>query len=251
MNTTVIDYTNFRKEHLCCVLRDRNGEGRISAKRDWMENVFEDGLVLRKANVKGRVFLEYMPAEYCWFPVEAAGYMFIHCYRIDERFLNQGYEEALWRECIAESRIKHKKGLCVIVGGKDLPNLNQKKLFSERGFKVCDRADPYFELMYLPFYEDEKDIPRFMSDLNDVEIENGWVLYYTHQCPHTAKIVPQLIKKAKEEGIELKTVLLEKQKETGRIPMIPLVYTTFALFKDGRFITHEMLSPARFAKLIK
>ncbi len=251
MNTTVIDYTNFKREHLCCVLRDRKGEGRIAAKRDWLEKVFEDGLVLRKGDVNGRVFLEYMPAEYCWFPVDAPGYMFIHCYRIDEKFENLGYEEDLWRECIAESRIKHKKGLCVIVGRENLPNLNRRDDFLERGFKECDRADPYFELMYLPFNEGEADTPRFMEGIEDAEVDDGWVLFYSHQCPHTAKIVERLKKKAGEAGIELKTVLLEKQKETGRIPLIPSVYTTFALFKDGRFITHEMLSPAKFAKIIK
>ena len=86
MNTRVIDYTNFKKEHICCVLRDRNGEGRIEAKRNWLENVFEDGLVIRKGDVNAKVFMEYIPADDAWCPVDAPGYMFIHCYRIDETF---------------------------------------------------------------------------------------------------------------------------------------------------------------------
>ena len=250
MNTIVVDYTNFKREHLCCVLRDRNGEGRIEAKRRWLENVFEDGLVLRKGDVNGRAFMEYVPAEDAWCPVDAPGYMFIHCYRIDDKFRGQGYDTAIWRECVAECRIKHKKGLCVLVGEHDLPNLNRKSDFEARGFRFAAKAEPYFELWYLPLEEDAEP-PRFSADLTEAEVEReGWALYYSHQCPHTAKLVPRLEAKAKELNIPLKTVLLEKTAEYRAVPRIPCAYTTFALFYNGAFVTHEMLSPARFGKLL-
>lgn len=49
MNTKVVDYTNFKKEHICCVLRDRKGEGRIEAKRNWLENVLRTVSLSAKA----------------------------------------------------------------------------------------------------------------------------------------------------------------------------------------------------------
>lgn len=248
MDTKVIDYTNFRKEHICCVLRDRNGEGRIEAKKNWLENVFEDGLVIRKGDVNGKAFMEYVPADDAWCPVDAPGYMFIHCYRMDEKFKEGGYAKAIWRECIAECRIKHKKGLCVLVGAKDMPYLNKKADFEERGFRFAAKAEPYFELWYYPL-EENAEVPRFLPEMTETKVEEkGFVLYYSHQCPHTAKAIPLLEKKAKELGIKLDVHFLQKQKEARAIPC---AYTTFALFYDGNFVTHDILTPAKFEKIVK
>jgi hypothetical protein len=248
METKVIDYLNFEKEHLCCVLRDRNGEGRIAAKREWLKNVFEDGLVIRKGAENGKIMMEYVPADDAWCPVEAPEYMFIHCFRVEEKYKDKGYEKALWRECIAECRIKHKKGLCVLVGERDLPYLNKKADFLDQGFQLAQKAAPYFELWYYPLAEDAV-VPRFLPEMTAGEVENdGFVLYYSHQCPHTAKAVPLLQKKATELGIDLKVIYLTKQKEARAIPC---AYTTFALFCDKQFVTHEVLTPAQFAKTVE
>lgn len=248
METSVIDYTNFKKQSICCVQRDRNGEGRIEAKRNWLEGVFEDGLVIRKGEVPGKVFMEYVPADDAWCPVDAPDYMFIHCYRSDEKYRGQGYATAIWREVLAECCIKHKFGLCVVVGSEDLPYLNKKADFESRGFRLAEKVEPYFELWYLPLTP-EAAVPRFLPEMAEAEVEDeGWVLYYSHQCPHTAKAVPLLQAKAKELGVALKVIYLDKQKEARALP-VP--FTSFALFRNGEYITQEILSPAKFAKLVK
>ncbi len=245
METKVIDYLNFEKEHLCCVLRDRNGEGRIAAKREWLKNVFEDGLVIRKGAENGKIIMEYIPADDAWCPVEAPEYMFIHCFRIDEKYRHKGYEKALWRECIAECKIKHKKGLCTLVGAEDLPYLNQKADFLSQGFQSAAKAAPYFELLYYPLEEDAA-VPRFLPELATAAVDDdGFVLYYSNQCPHTAKAVPLLQAKAADLGVALKVIHLTKAKEARAIPC---AYTTFALFYDKQFVTHEVLTAAGFAK---
>ena len=247
MDTKVIDYRNFKKEHLCCVLRDRNGEGRIAAKRAWLENVFEDGLVLRKGDVKGKVFMEYIPAEDAWCPVDAPGYMFIHCYRVDPKYQGQGFDTALWREVTAECRIKHKKGFCVLVGAADMPYLNKKADFEGRGFRLAAKVAPYFELWYLPL-GDDAGVPSFLAEMDEAEVGgDGFVLYYSHQCPHTAKAVPLLEAKGRELGAELKVIRLADQKEARAIPC---PYTAFALFYDKKFVTHEILTPSQFQKIM-
>lgn len=249
MSTKVIDYTNFKKEHLCCVLRDRNNEGRIAAKREWLETVFEDGLVIRKGDVAGKVFMEYIPADDAWCPVDAPGYMFIHCYRVEERFRDFGLEKEIWREVVAECRIKHMVGLCALAGKEDMPYLNRKGDLEALGFRFAAMADPYFELWYYPL-EENAEAPQFSPELIEAvpDTEKGFLLYYSHQCPHTAKAVPLLQAKAAELGVPLKVVYLEKVKEARAIPC---AYTTFALFYNGEFLTHEILTPAKFGKLVK
>ncbi|MEG1479367.1 MAG: hypothetical protein RSC20_07570, partial [Clostridiales bacterium] len=70
----------------------------------------------------------------------------------------------------------------------------------------ADTAAPYFELMYLPF-EDGAEPPKFLETAVKGETEEmGWVLYYSHQCPFTAKYVPIAKSAAQDLGVELKTI---------------------------------------------
>ena len=92
-------------------------------------------------------------------------------------------------------------------------------------------------------------IPKFLEELAEMDVEDvGFVLYYSHQCPHTAKAIPLLQAKAQEIGVDLKIIHLESQKVAR---YIPCVYTTFALFHNKEFVTHEIITPAKFEKLAK
>ena len=55
-----------------------------------------------------------------------------------------------------------------------------------KGFQTADTAEPYFELMYQPFEEDAS-LPHFRDSVRRHEdMPEGFVLYYTNQCPFTA-----------------------------------------------------------------
>ena len=249
METKVIDYLNFNKESVCCVLRDRNGEGRIEAKRKWLQGVFEDGLVLRKSAEPGKCFMEYVPAIDAWCPVEAEDYMFINCYRAEDKL--KDYAKSIWREAVSEARIKHKKGFCVLLGKEDMPYLNHRSDFVDRGFILADTAEPYFELWYKPFpeFKDDKTVPRFADDLQEREVPyDGFVIYYSNQCPHIIKAVQKLEDIAKAESVKLRSITPQKAKDAR---LQPCVYNTFSLYYDGKFITHIPPTPSKFLKLIK
>lgn len=61
----------------------------------------------------------------------------------------------------------------------------------------------------------------------------------------TAKYVPLLETAAKERDVELQTVHIRGQKTTRKCPVS---FTTFSLFRDGEFVTHEILSEKKFDK---
>ena len=114
-----------------------------------------------------------------------------------------------------------------------------------KGFRVADTAEPFFELLYLPFKE--ADIPRFKDCVKNPQIkEDGYVLYYTHQCPFTAKYVPVLEQAAKEHNISFKSILINSKEEAQNMPVAS---TTYALFLDGKFVTNEILSEKKFLKM--
>ena len=235
---------NLEREHICCAISN-NKDCQVMAKKNWMKEQLKDGLIFLKGNVRGKCFIEYMPAENAWMPIEAEGYMYINCFWISGQFKGKGYANQLLEECIRDSKEKGKKGLCIRASAKKKPFLSEGEYLKYKGFQVADTAEPFFELLYLPF--NEADIPRFKECVKNPQIkEDGYVLYYTHQCPFTAKYVPVLEQAAKEHNISFKSILINSKEETQNMPVAS---TTYALFLDGKFVTNEILSEKKFLKM--
>ena len=66
---------NIDKEHICCAMSNNQS----SQKKEWMKERFSDGLVFYRSEQRGKCFIEYMPADNAWNPIEAEGYMHINC----------------------------------------------------------------------------------------------------------------------------------------------------------------------------
>jgi len=71
---------NIDNEHICCAIgNDAVNKRRAEEKKDWLRERFKQGHRFKKADLRGKVFIEYCPAEIALFPIEAEGYMFIQC----------------------------------------------------------------------------------------------------------------------------------------------------------------------------
>ena len=81
------------------------------SKKAWLKERLDEGLVFLKGNVRGKCFIEYIPAEYAWAPIEAEGYMVIDCLWVSGQFKGHGYSNLLLNACIEDSKEKGKKGL--------------------------------------------------------------------------------------------------------------------------------------------
>ncbi|MDD7200561.1 MAG: YoaP domain-containing protein [Sphaerochaetaceae bacterium] len=75
---------------------------------------------------------------------------------------------------------------------------------------------------------------------------DGFVLFYTDQCPYTCYWVPKVEEVAKEHGIPLKAIHITT-KEAAR--NVPAPVTTYALFRNGKFVTQGIQSDKKFLKL--
>lgn len=238
---------NLEKEHICCAIAS-NKDCQVSSKKKWIREQLQNGLVFLKADVRGKCFIEYMPVENAWMPIEADGYMYINCFWVSGQLKGNGYANQLLEECIRDSKAKGKKGLCIRASEKKKPFLSEGAYLKHKGFKVSDTAEPFFELLYLPFEEENmQDIPRFKDCVKHPQIEEeGYVLYYAHQCPFTAKYVPLIEQVAKEHGILFKSIFVDSKEIAQNMPVAS---TTYALFYDGQFVTNEILSEKKFLKL--
>jgi hypothetical protein len=237
---------NIEEEHICCAISN-DKDCQVASKKEWLKKRFAEGLVFLKANVRGKCFIEYVPAENAWCPIEANGYMFIDCLWVSGQFKGQGYSNKLLDACIADSREKGRLGLVILSSKKKVPYISDPKYLKYKGFKLADTSEPFYELFYLPFDENTPK-PCLMKHVKVPIIkEQGFVLYYANQCPFTAKYVPIIEKVAAEKKIPFKSIRFETTKEAR---MAPAPFATYSLFYNGEFITNEILSDKKFEKII-
>jgi ribosomal protein S18 acetylase RimI-like enzyme len=247
MDIIDVNRSNIDTEHICCAITDKKGESCVSSKKAWLKERFEDGLVFKKLNVRGKVFIEYLPAENAWCPISAEGYMYIDCFWVSGQFKGQGYGSLLLQECISDAKAQGKHGIAVVASKTKMPFLSDRKFLLHKGFQVCDTAAPYYELLVLPFTE-KAEKPIFKECCRSGRIEQpGIVLYYSNQCPHTEKYAPLIAELAGARGIDF---TLTKYETKEQAQSAPAPFTTYSLFSNGEFMTNEILSEKKFIKLI-
>lgn len=245
MEIITVTEENLEKEHICCAISS-NKDCQVIAKKNWLAERFKDGLVFKKGNVRGKCFIEYIPVEAAWVPIEAEGYMYIDCLWVSGQFKGCGYSNLLLEECISDSREKGKKGLVILSSAKKMPYLADPKYLRYKGFQPADTAEPFFELMYLPF-EEGAPVPSFKEHAKKPQISGeGFTLYYSSQCPFTAKYVPLIESIAKEKGVPFQTIHFETAEQAQNAPAAS---TSYCLFHNGAFVTNEILSEKKFEKM--
>ena len=236
---------NLEKEHICCAISN-NKDSQVSSKKAWLADRFEDGLVFLKSVERGKCFIEYIPAENAWNPINADGYMYIDCLWVSGSFKGHGYSNDLLNACIEDSKEKGKKGLCILSAAKKKPFLADPKFLAYKGFSVCDEADNGIQLWYLPFLSNAEK-PKFKECARHPRVdETGYILYYTSQCPFNAKYVPVVEQTALEHSIAFKAIHIESKEDAQNAPT-PI--TTYALFYNGEYLTNEQMNEAKFLKL--
>jgi GNAT superfamily N-acetyltransferase len=233
---------NIDREHICCAMSNNQS----AQKKEWMKARFKDGLVFYRSAERGKCFIEYIPAENAWHPINAEGYMHIDCLWVSGSFKGHGYSNELLKECIRDAKAQGKKGLCILSSAKKKGFLADPKFLTHKGFKVADESDVGIQLWYLPFAENGT-VPSFKDCAKHPKVpEKGLVIYYSDQCPFTYYWVPRLTEVAKENDIPLKIIYIDSLEAAQNAPS-PV--TNFTIFKDGKFLTHEIQSEKKFLTL--
>ncbi|NCB92653.1 MAG: GNAT family N-acetyltransferase [Clostridia bacterium] len=238
---------NIEKEHICCAISN-NKDPQVISKKGWLRDRMKEGLVFLKADIRGKCFIEYIPAENAWVPIEADNYMHINCFWVSGSCKGHGYGNDLLTKCIDDAKQKGKAGITVISSAKKKPFLSDPKYLAYKGFKLADTAEPFYELLYLPF-SSQAQPPKWKAcakaPQNDIK---GFSLYYSNGCPFTAKYVPILEQYAAENGITLTTIKIDSREKAQNVPF---AWTNFALFYNGIYITNEMPNEKKFIGIME
>ena len=243
MNYIRITKENIDKEHICCAMSGKQS----AAKKEWMKQRFEEGLVFYRSEERGKCFIEYIPAENAWIPIQADGYLYINCLWVSGALKGHGYSNDLLAECIRDAKEQGRSGICILSAeGRKREFLADPKFLAYHGFQVADISDCGITLYYLPL-EQNAELPKFRECAKHPEVkERGFVLYYTDQCPFTYYWVLRIEDVSKENNIPLKVIHITCREDAQNVPA-PV--TTYALFRDGKFLTQAIQSDKKFLKL--
>jgi len=239
---------NIQDEHICCAFSDKKCTEGYLAKKDWIKSQMKEGYTFRKLDARGKIFIEYVPAEKAWAPILAPNYMMIHCFWVSGKYKGQGYAKQLLDYC--EKDAKGMNGLVVLAAQKKQPFMSDKRFFKKQGFVLADTALPYFELWYKPFKKDAP-IPQFKDiakkGVND--LPKALVVYYTNACPFNEYYVNVELKKVAEKRqipLIIKKIENRTQAQNHHIP-----HTIYSVFYKGKFITQHILNEGNFDKYIQ
>ena len=243
MNYIRITKENIDKEHICCAMSGKQS----LAKKEWLKQRFNEGLVFYRSEERGKCFIEYIPAENAWVPIDADGWIYINCLWVAGSLKGHGHSGNLLSECIRDAKEQGCKGICILSAeGRKREFLADPKFLSYKGFEVADVSDCGINLMALSFKENAE-LPKFKECAKHPAVdEDGFVLYYTDQCPFTYYWVPRVRQTAEEHNIPFKTIHIT-DKETAQRTPAPV--TTYALFRDGQFLTQGIQSDKKFLAL--
>jgi hypothetical protein len=242
-----LDTQTVRTESICCAFSDKKHKIGVQRKQDWLTARFAEGLHYKRLNVRGKIFIEYIPAEYAWSPVDAPNYLLIHCFWVSGQYKGQGWGKQLLEACFADAA--GKAGVVVVSSKKTQPFLTDKKFFVKHGFEVCDSAAPYFELL-VKRCDPHAPRPAFRPSAKTLTCANqmGFTFMHTDLCPFSAFWADQMQDFARKYTIPAQIVRITSREEAQNFPT---AFPIFSVFYNGQFVTHELLNENKFAKMVQ
>ena len=243
---------NIGKEHICCAFSDKKCKGSYELKKEWLTKEFDNGYVFRRLDERAKVFIEYVPAEKAWIPVNAPNYLMVNCFWVSGQYKGKGYAKALLQSVIDDAVQQGKNGLVTVAGTSKLHFMSDTKWLLRQGFEAIEKLPYGFSLLVRKINQDAQN-PSFNESVKKGTCpdKTGLTVYYSNRCPFTEYYIHQsLAETAKKRNIPLKIIKL-KTMEQARTAPTPA--TIFSLFYNGKFVTTDISAcmDNRFDKAVK
>jgi hypothetical protein len=192
-------------------------------------------------------FIEYIPGRYTWRPIEAPGWMVIHCLMIHKKkYKGKGYGSLLVKDCVEETKNAKHNGVAVVTSEGTW--MAGKELFLKNGFESVDEAPPSFALLVKQLKKSS--LPRFQGGYEEKASGHGkgLVIIRSDQCPCIAKFTQDILEGAKGFGLKPKVVELKNAKAAQSAPS---PYGIFNILYQGKLIADHPISRTRFIRIME
>jgi L-amino acid N-acyltransferase YncA len=230
-----------------CGRKDPNNEGH-RRKSEWLRKRYPEGLrlkVLRSREFGDIGTIEYVLGNHAWRPVEAEGYLVIHCMMVHRNHGGKGVGTLLLDSCLKDAKKSKCRGVAVVTSSDSF--MARSDLFIKAGFVSVDSFPPY-ELLVKKFKKTAPD-PRFVVEGEQLlrKYKKGLTILAADQCPLIPKCVKDIVEVAKTFGLEPKVVPIRSAEASRELPT---PYGIFSIIYDGKLIADRPVGGTRFASII-
>jgi len=218
------------------------------SKVDWLLEQFKNGLTIQMLYVEGVKravgFIEYVPGEYCWRRVDAAGYLFIHClWTNGKKYQHQGLGHALLKEVEQKAEGEGKLGIAVMTSDKAF--MADRNIFERNGYDVVAELGSEQLLVKKTALGPP---PKFNEPVQPIESYKGLTMFYSKQCPWVSRFLEEVKPVLKENNLTPEIIELKKPADAQRAPS---AYGVFALIYNGKMLADRYISTTRFKNILK
>ncbi len=247
---TIIDATpSTVHQYGMCGYKDLKNPG-YKKKVEWVKKRFQEGMrykILHSAEKGAIGAIEYIPGEFAWRPVQANGFMFVHClFIIPKKYKAQGWGKKLIEACVEDAKTAGMQGVAVVC--RKGTWMASRDIFISSGFEVADKAPLDFELLVLKFNKDSKN-PSFIKRTFPEKYKKGLHMITSDQCPYIEKARVEIGEAAKRDfNIELNIIELNSSKEAQQSPCS---FGTFCMIYNGKIIADHPVSKTRFGNIMR
>ncbi|MCD4819365.1 MAG: YoaP domain-containing protein [Candidatus Cloacimonetes bacterium] len=221
-------------------------------KLSWLKDRFQEGLILKilyteKNGAQGMI--EYIPGEFCWRPVDAIGYMFIHCIfsGFKKIYRGKGYGKLLLNECLEDAKKQDMFGVAIVTRKSSFMVGNE--LFLKNGFEIVDKTPPDFNLLVKKFVKNAES-PKFKGNWEDKlkKYSDGLFILRADQCPYTVKNVKEISEIAEKDFRIIPQII--DLKSYKKAQNTPCAFGTFCIIYDKKIISYHPISKRRFSNIM-
>jgi N-acetylglutamate synthase-like GNAT family acetyltransferase len=218
-------------------------------KATWLKKHYVEGLrykVLRSREFGDVGMIEYAPGNHAWRPVEAEGYLVIHCLTVSGRHKGKGLGTLLLDSCLRDAKKSKCRGVAVVSSSDSF--MAGSDLFINAGFVSVDRIPPY-ELLVKKLKKTAPD-PRFVVEMERLcrKYRKGLTILAADQCPYAAKTAERIAEASRTLGLAAKVVRVESAKASRELPT---PYGVFSIIYDGELIAGRPISATRFMSIMR
>jgi GNAT superfamily N-acetyltransferase len=231
-----------------CGYKNANSLGH-RRKTDWLKKRYAEGLrfkVLRSRTAGDVGMIEYALGNHAWRPVEAEGYLVIHCLMVNHKHKGKGLGAVLLDSCLRDAKKSKCRGVAVVTSSDSF--MAGRDFFIKTGFLLVESLPPY-ELLVRKLKKTAPD-PRFIVQRERLlkRYKRGLAILAADQCPAVPKWVEEIAGASRRLGLKPRVVRLQSAKASRELPT---PYGMFSILYKGRLIADRPISATRFMNIMR
>lgn len=226
-------------------------------KVSWLKERYAEGLRYKQicsAKLGDLGMIEYTLGDQAWRPVDAKGYLVIHCLWVHGQHQAKGLGSRLLRSCFEDARKNGCYGVAAVTSSDSF--MAGSDVFLKAGFSLVDRTIGSSDASTAPYELLVKKLKTTAPDPRFVIATPGWIRRYhkgltiltADQCPYATQSAERIAEACRTLGLKPRVVRIRSAQASRELPS---PYGVFSILYEGHLIAHRPISATRFLSVMR